>query len=187
MTRSISYEGQTPALFGQVAALCDRLSVPNEQPTLAFVGVHGEFDTKKELDRRLRAGAQIYVPRCEGTRIQDGIMEFYRYTGSADLVEGPYGLLEPKPVSPLPDAAVPLVWVPGLAFETNGARLGKGGGFYDRYLARPQMRGALTIGLCPDEAIAPPGEIPTGPFDLRVNWVVTPTQQLKCIAPAPAQ
>lgn len=179
-------EGQTRSLFEQLAKFQAGQKIPQDHPTLAFVGVRGEFDTIPELDRRVKDGAKIYIPRCEGAAIKDGIMEFYRYTGSANLVEGPYGLLEPKPEEPLPQSLRPLVWVPGLAFDRNGARLGKGGGFYDRYLARPQMRRALTIGLCPDEALAPPGQIPTGPLDVRVDWVVTPTRLLESVASGPA-
>lgn len=177
--RSVDHARLSPDLFAQLGALEAKLNIPQDHPTLAFFGVGAEFDTRAELDRRLAQGASVYLPRCEGACIGDGIMEFYRYTGFEQLVPGPYGLLEPAPTQALPTDRVPLIWVPGLAFDRRGARLGKGGGFYDRYLARPWLRGALTIGLCPDEAIAPRNDIPVGPFDQRVSWVVTPTQVLE--------
>jgi 5-formyltetrahydrofolate cyclo-ligase len=65
---------------------------------------------------------------------------------------------------------IDLVIVPALAFDRAGNRLGRGGGFYDRFLARPGL-GASKIGLAFDEQIV--DTIPVGPNDIPVDIVVT--------------
>lgn len=155
------------------------LKLARNQPRLGFVGVNGELDTLPELERRRARGEHLFIPRCEGQRIRDGVMEFYRFTGADQLVDGPYGLKEPVPHEPLTFEQPPVMWVPGLAFDRQGRRLGQGGGFYDRYLDRPCMRDALRIGLCPDQNVVLDTALPADAKDQRVHWLVTPTQILE--------
>lgn len=170
---------QDPGLWTQMAKLEALLDLDPTSPILAFIGVDGELDTLPELTRRHAQGHPIFVPRCEGTHIRDGIMEFYAFTGAQDLVSGPYGLREPAPQAPFPPHPCPRVWVPGLAFDRSGRRLGQGGGFYDRYLARPSMQNALRIALCPDACVVTDPPLPANAQDQRVHWLVTPTQVIK--------
>lgn len=69
--------------------------------------------------------------------------------------------------------AVDLVVVPGLAFDPMGHRLGRGGGYYDRFLPRLR-RQAVTVGVCFDEQVV--DLVPTDPHDWRLQYVVTPTR-----------
>jgi 5-formyltetrahydrofolate cyclo-ligase len=61
------------------------------------------------------------------------------------------------------------VLVPGIAFDARGARLGRGGGYYDRFLEGVQKIGALKIGVCWSMQIVP--EVPTDPHDVHVDWL----------------
>ena len=63
-----------------------------------------------------------------------------------------------------------VVIVPGLAFTADGARLGQGGGWYDRFLTAVRDD-CVTIGVCFDEQLLP--EVPTEPHDVVVDVVVT--------------
>jgi 5-formyltetrahydrofolate cyclo-ligase len=74
-------------------------------------------------------------------------------------------------------ADIELVVVPGVAFARNGARLGRGGGFYDRLLAHPQLK-ALRVGLCFEECLAE--NLPEDAHDQRMHWVVTDRQCIEC-------
>ncbi|MCL2625221.1 MAG: 5-formyltetrahydrofolate cyclo-ligase [Cystobacterineae bacterium] len=100
-----------------------------------------------------------------------------------DLAPGPYGILFPKPhCPPVAMANVELILVPGLAFAKNGARLGRGGGFYDKLLAAPEMK-ALRVGLCFEEYLVE--NLPEEAHDVRMHWVVTDKQCLRCLPTPP--
>lgn len=101
----------------------------------------------------------LAFPRMEGEEI-----EFYSAEGFAP---GKYGIREPlgTQLAPPPD----IVLVPGLAFSAGGARLGRGGGFYDRWLARHPS--AITVGLC--FACQLVENLPGEEHDLQVQCVLT--------------
>jgi 5-formyltetrahydrofolate cyclo-ligase len=68
-----------------------------------------------------------------------------------------------------------VVLVPGVSFDKRGGRLGFGGGFYDRLLIRtPAARIGVTYDCCLVE------ELPCAEHDQRMDWVVTPTQAIRC-------
>lgn len=68
---------------------------------------------------------------------------------------------------------IDLILVPGLAFDKHGNRLGQGSGFYDRYL--PTLRkDCLVVGIAFDEQLV--DEVPCGPNDCKVDYIVTPTR-----------
>ena len=87
------------------------------------------------------------------------------------LVNGPHGTREPALVEPVAASAIDVVLVPGLAFDSRGNRMGRGGGFYDRFLATlgPQVQ---LLGLCVGEQLV--DEIPTEPHDRPVDLVIHP-------------
>ena len=118
----------------------------------------------------LEAGHPIALPRFAHALSP---MEFAGHTdpfGETDLEPGPYGLLQPGP-----DAAPVLpevLFVPLLAFTSDGRRLGQGGGHYDRWLDRhPHTR---AIGLAWDCQLVE--DLPHEPHDRPLDAVVTPTR-----------
>jgi 5-formyltetrahydrofolate cyclo-ligase len=79
---------------------------------------------------------------------------------------------EPLPECPVvPPSEIDLILIPGLAFDRTGRRLGRGGGFYDRFLADPGLR-ATRCGVLFDCQLLP--EIPADPHDIRVDFLATP-------------
>ena len=80
------------------------------------------------------------------------------------------GVRAPKVGQEIPHEEIDLVIVPGVAFDMHGFRLGRGGGYYDRYLAR-FSRNTATIGVCFDIQFVE--EIPTEPTDIAVHAVVS--------------
>jgi 5,10-methenyltetrahydrofolate synthetase len=70
--------------------------------------------------------------------------------------------------------SVGVVLVPGLAFDRTGARLGRGGGFYDRLLARPEFLLAQKIAVCLQMQIL--DSVPIEPHDAHVDIIVTETE-----------
>ena len=91
------------------------------------------------------------------------------------LVTGRNGLREPDG-EPWPIEKIDLIVVPALAYDRHGNRLGRGGGFYDRFLSRPQLA-AHTCGLA--FSIQVVGNIPVHPNDYPVKVLVTDKEVLR--------
>ena len=110
---------------------------------------------------------RICYPRIAGSG-----MEFRAVSDPATLVAGRWKLREPDPRhSPAVHLTeLELLLVPGVAFTTSGARLGRGGGYYDRILANLSTD-AVTLGVCFDLQIV--DFLPTEPHDQPVRHVVT--------------
>lgn len=104
---------------------------------------------------------------------RDAAMTFRHHTdpyAQDDLEVGPFGMLQPAADS---DPLVPQVlFVPVLGFTADGARLGQGGGHYDRWLAEHPP--ALAVGLGWDAQLCE--ALPTKPHDIALDAVVTPTR-----------
>ena len=101
---------------------------------------------------------------------------------STDIVVRRYSLREPRAdLLPLALGDLDVVIVPGLAFDSTGARLGRGGGLYDRLLARvaglPAGNRPVSVGVCVDEQVVE--KVPVEAHDLRVDMILTPTTILR--------
>ncbi len=160
-----------------------------------FLSFPTEPDTKALNALALELGLDVAAPRVHGS-----VMGFYRIDSAAGpFAVGPYGILEPQPEAralwePGADAARPggsaairlplLVAVPGLAFARDGRRLGRGGGYYDRFIGKllgafPGSRDAITLmGLCAERDILP--DIPVESHDARVDCLLTEMRYIIC-------
>ena len=112
-----------------------------------YVATAGEVETRPMIRQALAEGKRVAVPITLTTSRMINPAELTQL--GRGLVRGPYGIRQPDPrrarwVAP---AALDLVVVPGLAFDVRGARLGRGGGYYDRFLARLPRR-TSRVGLC---------------------------------------
>ena len=130
-----------------------------------FVGVGHEIRTNLIPEKAWQTGKRVAIPRCEPNRQ----MSVCVISSWDDLEEGSFGLLEPRRGLPilLPEE-IDLAVVPCLACDSRGNRLGKGGGYYDRYLAGRKFAAAA---LCRESALL--SRIPSESWDEAVDWVVT--------------
>lgn len=92
-----------------------------------------------------------------------------RYSADDALQQGAFNILEPKGNDIEDYAAIDLAIVPGMAFTSQGDRLGRGRGYYDRLL--PRLTNATKIGLCWSFQLI--DSLPTAPHDIRMDGVVT--------------
>lgn len=132
------------------------LSLPNELDTTSLV-IHAWQDRKRVLAPKVSWEQRRMMP-----------VEIRSLTD--DLVETSLGIREPLAGVPIPVGLIDLVIVPGLGFDARGNRLGRGRGFYDRFLAHPEFRG-VKCGIAFEEQLCP--EIPSDPLDVRVDMIVT--------------
>ena len=86
------------------------------------------------------------------------------------LVFGAFGILEPQGERPCPAGESDLVVCPGVAFTADGRRLGRGRGYYDRYLGDPAFRG-FRVGVCYAHQLV--DDLPVEPHDVRMDRVIT--------------
>lgn len=128
---------------------------------LAFAALPDEPDTAPLLRRALAEGKRLLLPRVAGP----GRMEWVEITALPQLRPGSYHIPEPPAELPAvgPEAfAAPLALIPCLAAGRDGTRLGRGGGYYDRFLAH--YKGDRLL-LCPAALVWP--AVPADAWDAR--------------------
>jgi 5-formyltetrahydrofolate cyclo-ligase len=138
----------------------------------AYVSVGREPGTRPLLDALRARGVRVLLP----VLLPDNDLDWGTYRGPEQLEPAGRGLLEPAGERLGPDAVVTAdaVLLPGLAVDARGMRLGRGGGSYDRVLARLTAAGAhpaLVVLLYANEVVA---RVPVEPHDHPVHAVVTP-------------
>lgn len=130
-----------------------------------FCSLADEPDTSEALARWRAAGKRLAVPRVEGD-----VMRFYEYDPRT-MRPGAFGIAEPGPEVRLCEPReLDLVVVPGTAFTAAGARMGRGRGYYDKYLSQPDVH-AVKIGVCFARQLV--GELPSEPHDVAMDYVIT--------------
>ncbi|WP_084265019.1 5-formyltetrahydrofolate cyclo-ligase [Actinomadura macra] len=136
----------------------------------AYVSIGTEPDTRSLLFALWKRGAYVLLPKL----LPDGDLDWASYEGPDSLAPGSRGCLEPTEPARGPGAvaSADVVLTPAVAVDRTGMRLGRGGGSYDRVLARvgPAI---LTVGLVYDGELV--RELPAESHDQRVRSVVTPT------------
>ncbi len=130
-----------------------------------FCSLADEPDTSETLARWSAAGKRLAVPRVEGD-----VMRFYEYDPRT-MRPGAFGIAEPGSEAHLCEPPeLDLVVVPGTAFTAAGVRMGRGRGYYDKYLAQPGVR-AVKIGVCFAHQLV--GELPSDSHDVAMDRVIT--------------
>ena len=129
-----------------------------------FAAMNDEVPTAMALQRWRKMGKHLVVPRVEGD-----IMRFYDY--SVDKMRtGAFGIQEPEGDVECRAEEIDLIIVPARAFTASGERLGRGGGFYDKYMSLNGFRAHKT-GIAFRCQIF--DSLPTDPHDIKVDEVVT--------------
>ncbi|MGE0023309.1 MAG: 5-formyltetrahydrofolate cyclo-ligase [Hyphomicrobium sp.] len=139
-----------------------------------FLAIGEEIDPAPLMLRLLGEGYRLCLPVMEGKGLP---LVFRAWAPGEPLAETMWGIREP-----LPEAAVlepDIVLGPLLAFDAEGYRLGYGGGFYDRTLARLRaLKPIVSIGIAFDEQKV--DTVPHADYDERLDWVLTPSGPMKC-------
>ncbi|MFF5726569.1 5-formyltetrahydrofolate cyclo-ligase [[Kitasatospora] papulosa] len=162
--------GRTAAVLSASAQNLPELTTA--RTVAAYVSVGREPGTHALLDALRARGVRVLLP----VLMEDNDLDWALFEGAEHLVPAGRGLLEPdgERLGPRAVLEADAVLLPGLAVDARGMRLGRGGGSYDRVLARLSSAGvrpALVVLLYDDEVVA---RVPEEPHDHPVDAVVTP-------------
>ena len=165
----LTAEQRTAAARAIRDALLERPEVQMAGTIAAYYSVGAEPDTRGLLFALWKRGSYVLLPLLR----PDGDLDWASYEGPESLVPGPRGLLEPgePPRGPGAVARADVVLAPALAVDPAGNRLGRGGGSYDRALARVGPLVPL-IALVYDAELL--DRVPAEPHDVKVRAAVSP-------------
>jgi 5-formyltetrahydrofolate cyclo-ligase len=136
---------------------------------MAYMSFGSEFITTAFIADLLRAGKKLVLPRVN--RAEQRLTLHTVRDLRSDLVDGMWGIPEPRPETALADvASVNFILVPGLGFDAACRRLGYGRGYYDRLLAARNPDTALVAAAYSVQRV---DDIPTEAHDIPVDLLVT--------------
>ena len=138
---------------------------------LAFLSFGKEFETTPLIELALKQGKKVAVPRIYGKE-----MKFHYINSLKDKFDiNRWEIREPLTSTTFwtPEDGKALMVTPGLAFNKNGGRLGRGGGFYDRYLSE-YGDFLTTVGLCFEQQIR--DDFPVNEHDYILDAVCSDIQ-----------
>jgi len=141
---------------------------------MLFLPMPDEPDTMPIVRAALDAGKTVLLPKVipeTGEMIACPVTD-----PSADTTPGTYGILEPVSDAAAEVSRIDFCLVPARAFDRTGARLGRGAGYYDRFMASPHFR-ALRCGIAFASQVL--DSIPCEPHDLPVQVIVTSEEVIR--------
>ena len=151
---------------------------PRYSTIFLFLSISSEIDTRSLIETALSDGKKVFAPKTEADRLI-----FYRILSpDGPWTRGPFGIREPEASGPKGDSHLfpaedgdfpALILAPGMAFDHEGKRLGRGGGHYDRFFAELDALGRnyLAVGLCMDFQLV--AQVPAGENDKKMNGLLT--------------
>lgn len=175
LLREMSAEERRRQSAGLVTMLLDRREFREAQRVFAFHPLPSEPDILEVIS----PPQELFLPKCEGNELR-----FFPVFPEERLGIGAFGIPEPEGVGECVFPVVgDVVLVPGIAFDPSGRRLGRGGGFYDRFLSElsriggrenppSPFAGILVFGVCFSCQMV--SEVPVEAHDISLTTVLAP-------------
>ena len=148
----------------------------NANTIVIYAADENEVQTEAIWQAAIKQNKAVYYPRITADRTN---LDFVRRFPNDRLIPGTFGILIP-PGNEILEAGQgrdTVVLTPGVGFDTDGHRLGRGKGYYDRAFGGV-LAGAVRVALAYELQIVP--AIPRGPQDERVDWIVTERRLIEC-------
>lgn len=142
---------------------------------MLYMPLPGEVDLTSLALRCFQSGKTVCVPRVDWIRRDMSPVEALSFDDRVMDVDE-HGVRVPRDQRPIDPSLIDLAVVPGLAFDATGHRLGRGGGYYDRFLRRLHPK-ALLVGLAFDMQIV--DEVPVNDRDVPVDVVATDRRTIR--------
>lgn len=157
---------------------CARLMSTREyekaEVIMVFLSLPNEIDTTPLVLRAWRDSKRVLAPKVSWE--QRRMLPLEIHSLSDDVAQTTLGLREPVSGMPFPVGLIDLAVVPGLGYDLSGNRVGRGQGFYDRFLAHRDWRGT-SCGLAFQAQVV--DSVPITEEDMQVDMLVTETQVLR--------
>ncbi len=157
------------AIYERVITLSE---YENAEKVFVYIGVGNEISTEALIKKLLSDGKKVSVPLCRGK----GEMDAVYIPSLSSLSPGRFGIPEPVACGIVASPEeLDLIIVPGVAFGIDGTRLGRGGGYYDRFLNK--AKNAAKVALCREAALEE--TVPVEPHDEKVDFIVSERRVIK--------
>lgn len=177
--RALSKERNAALSSGERAEIDDRikekfLSLPIKKGEKVFIYIsfEDETETRGITEELLRRGVLVYVPLCHGK----GEMDAVQITSISELSAGMYGIPEPpRSALKISPSGLSLIVVPGVAFGKDRSRLGRGAGYYDRFIEKAEN--AKTVALCREINLYE--TVPCEAHDRSVDVIITEDRMIR--------
>ena len=171
---SIKKKASTYSYFAESsAAICDKIinsaQFQSASIILAYMALPDEADLTEVIHSALAQRKRVYIPKVNP---ETSTMDFYQYNGETQT--GTFNIQEPVSTDkknlfcPEAEMEPTLVLVPGRAFTKDGKRLGRGKGYYDKYLARLNKQAGIA-GVCLQFQLV--GDLPADEHDIRMDFI----------------
>ena len=144
------------------------------QVVMLYLPIPQEVDTAEIALHAWQGDKTVLAPKIGPT--QKHLLPLEIHSLDDGLTAGVFGILEPTNGQVWPMEDIDFIIVPALAYDRSGGRLGRGGGFYDRFLAHPEVK-AVTCGLGFSEQLV--DELPMHTHDYPVQILVTDTDVIR--------
>jgi len=161
-----------------VRAICNLAGYRQAQTVLGYLNFGAELAADLWVRQALEDGKRVLLPRVNRA---SKYLDIYKVQDlQQDVAPGSWGIREPVIERCIKEDAlgtVDLILLPGVAFTREGARLGYGGGYYDKLLEQMPHRPTLIAGAYALQIVQ---EIPQEKTDRNVGWLVTEKETIRC-------
>lgn len=176
--RAVLAEMTPEAACDKSSLACEKLVALEEfhdaSVVMVYLDIPNEVDVAHVVHAAWREDKAVLVPKVIWDHKHMKAVEIYSL--KSGLVETPQGLREPPEGKSWPIERIDFIVVPALAYDFSGNRLGRGGGFYDRFLGSEKLR-AVTCGIAFAEQVV--ADLPTHSHDRPVDILVTDKHLLR--------
>lgn len=169
---SITLGEQLAASIQLASQLCELPPYKRAQTIASYLPDDGEIFTDDIHKNAWPEKKIIALPIMQ----DDQQLQFTLYNDQDELSTGRWGIRQPKTFTLITEDEIDIVLVPLVGFDQKGNRLGRGGGFYDRFLCR--CANAVFIGLAHDFQYIQ--DLPSAEWDIPLQFVITPSKTYYC-------
>lgn len=166
---------------------CDRLVradfFKSALTVMVYLPIRAELDITPVALRCFQLGKTVCAPRVDWEHRRMTPIEIRSFDDRFEVRR--HGVREPAEGRCVAIDEIDLFIVPGIAFDASGARLGRGGGYFDRFLAHTAARQrSVRCGICFDFQIV--DTVPAAPHDVHLDAIVTDRRLIRAVCPKPA-